>query len=84
MNYMIKVTTEVVDRSTIFVLTQPNIDDKHRSLVNKLGHPKTLQEISGVYFALADKDASVYPPRPGFPEARSRILPPPALILMAK
>jgi hypothetical protein len=27
---------------------------------------------------------SVYPPRPGFPEARSRILPPPALILMAK
>jgi hypothetical protein len=54
---MIKVTTEVVDRSTIFVLTQPNIDDKHRSLVNKLGHPKTLQEISGVYFALADKDA---------------------------
>jgi hypothetical protein len=31
-----------------------------------------------------DLRSSVYPPRPGFPEARSRILPPPALILMAK
>jgi hypothetical protein len=35
-------------------------------------------------FVMSDVASSVYPPRPGFPEARSRILPPPALILMAK